>query len=120
MLATAFVLGLTLSITIPPAFTEEFSQACNKLFEVKKAKPGASNEACALSLIKAGVNGLILREENKKLNESIRDLTKTLDSKFPEPLPLIVCGDGVLDAGEECDDRNTDSGDGCSARCREE
>jgi len=30
----------------------------------------------------------------------------------------VVCGDGVLQAvGEECDDKNTTSGDGCSATC---
>lgn len=28
-----------------------------------------------------------------------------------------VCGDGVLDAGEECDDGNLMDGDGCSANC---
>ena len=28
------------------------------------------------------------------------------------------CGDGVVDTGELCDDRNTVSGDGCSAECR--
>ena len=28
-----------------------------------------------------------------------------------------VCGNGVLDRGEECDDGNTVSGDGCSADC---
>jgi len=30
------------------------------------------------------------------------------------------CGDGNLDAGEECDDGNDVGGDGCSADCREE
>src|SRR5207249_455274 len=30
------------------------------------------------------------------------------------------CGDGVLDPGEECDDGNVQSGDGCSATCRPE
>ena len=30
------------------------------------------------------------------------------------------CGDGVLDAGEECDDGNTVNGDGCSATCTTE
>ena len=29
----------------------------------------------------------------------------------------IICGDGFLDAGEECDDGNTAAGDGCSATC---
>jgi cysteine-rich repeat protein len=30
---------------------------------------------------------------------------------------LAVCGDGTIDAGEDCDDANTTSGDGCSAAC---
>ena len=31
-----------------------------------------------------------------------------------------VCGDGVLDPGETCDDGNGDSGDGCSSTCQVE
>jgi TonB family protein len=31
-----------------------------------------------------------------------------------------VCGNGSLESGEECDDGNTTSGDGCSATCRRE
>jgi cysteine-rich repeat protein len=30
------------------------------------------------------------------------------------------CGDGVLDPGEECDDGNNVSGDGCTASCKKE
>ena len=30
------------------------------------------------------------------------------------------CGNGILEEGEECDDGNTESDDGCSAECREE
>jgi cysteine-rich repeat protein len=33
---------------------------------------------------------------------------------------LLVCGDGIVDAGEECDDGNTISGDGCSSTCMSE
>jgi cysteine-rich repeat protein len=29
----------------------------------------------------------------------------------------IVCGDGNRDPGEDCDDRNTQTGDGCGASC---
>ena len=29
----------------------------------------------------------------------------------------IVCGDGIVGAGEQCDDGNTTAGDGCSATC---
>jgi MYXO-CTERM domain-containing protein len=31
-----------------------------------------------------------------------------------------VCGNGTVEAGEECDDNNTTSGDGCSAVCQTE
>ena len=31
--------------------------------------------------------------------------------------PLISCGDGLLDAGEQCDDANLVDGDGCSSAC---
>ena len=31
-----------------------------------------------------------------------------------------VCGDGVLNTGEQCDDGNTTDGDGCSALCQDE
>ncbi len=33
---------------------------------------------------------------------------------------FAICGDGLLDAPEECDDGNTDDGDGCSAACANE
>ena len=34
--------------------------------------------------------------------------------------PAPVCGDGVLEAGEECDDGNTVAGDGCDELCQNE
>jgi cysteine-rich repeat protein len=39
------------------------------------------------------------------------------DPTDPNP-PGPMCGNGVLDAGEVCDDGNTVSGDGCSADCQ--
>ncbi len=33
---------------------------------------------------------------------------------------IATCGDGVVDSGEQCDDGNTMSGDGCSATCMTE
>ncbi|MCK6547814.1 DVUA0089 family protein, partial [Myxococcota bacterium] len=32
-------------------------------------------------------------------------------------LALAICGNGTIDAGEQCDDGNTTGGDGCSATC---
>jgi cysteine-rich repeat protein len=31
-----------------------------------------------------------------------------------------ICGDGIVNAGEECDDHNMDSNDGCTATCQTE
>lgn len=31
-----------------------------------------------------------------------------------------ICGDGVVDPGEQCDDRNRNNNDGCSAQCQAE
>lgn len=43
---------------------------------------------------------------------------KETTSNCPEDCPVdSICGDGVIDPGEECDDENTTSGDGCSAMC---
>lgn len=37
----------------------------------------------------------------------------------PKPLPNpSLCGNGVVDGGEACDDGNTKSGDGCSDQCQ--
>jgi choice-of-anchor A domain-containing protein len=38
--------------------------------------------------------------------------------KFEGSLPCVECGDGVIDANEQCDDGNNVGGDGCSATCR--
>lgn len=34
--------------------------------------------------------------------------------------PPINCGNGKIDEGEECDDRNTKAGDGCNETCKNE
>ena len=38
----------------------------------------------------------------------------------PVSTAAATCGNGVLDAGEQCDDGNNVSGDGCSATCQSE
>lgn len=46
--------------------------------------------------------------------EGWRCITETTEI-YCEPQPY--CGDNVLDSGEECDDGNNESGDGCSSEC---
>src|SRR5262249_35967116 len=48
-------------------------------------------------------------------------ISLTACSASTEPPPDEgVCGDGSVDPGEQCDDGNTISGDGCSATCQTE
>ncbi|HVV88273.1 MAG TPA: DUF4215 domain-containing protein, partial [Kofleriaceae bacterium] len=35
-----------------------------------------------------------------------------------DPSSVATCGDGIVDDGETCDDRNLVSGDGCSSQCQ--
>ncbi|MEM9489460.1 MAG: lamin tail domain-containing protein, partial [Myxococcota bacterium] len=72
----------------------------------------------------AGGNGLFGDDETSE------NFAITWDSSpFSAPTPGLIptslldgsyCGDGVIDpaAGEECDDGNTDNGDGCTAACQ--
>ena len=46
--------------------------------------------------------------------------TLTATPRQTPPLSARVCGNGTVEPGEECDDRNLQSGDGCSAACRAE
>lgn len=41
-------------------------------------------------------------------------LNSTCDPDFPD------CGNGTVDTDEECDDGNTDNGDGCNSQCQNE
>jgi cysteine-rich repeat protein len=69
-------------------------------------------------------HGLLLEENagfrtgygsSENTNVSRRPL---LEVCFEEPTAVpLTCGDGVLDAGEECDDGNASDADGCLATC---
>jgi cysteine-rich repeat protein len=63
---------------------------------------GVSNDGSAMVFLSDATN-LVSGDTNGK-----RDLF----------LRAAVCGDGVRELGEECDDGNTTEADGCSATCR--
>ena len=46
------------------------------------------------------------------------DAECTPPDQVPPPAPS--CGDGIVDAGEQCDDGNTANNDGCSSTCQTE
>jgi cysteine-rich repeat protein len=39
------------------------------------------------------------------------------DGDWRKLLPEAICGNGVINPGEQCDDSNTNNGDGCTALC---
>jgi cysteine-rich repeat protein len=45
---------------------------------------------------------------------------KVVINEIPETDPTELCGNGVLDEGEECDDGNNEDLDGCSNNCFKE
>jgi fibro-slime domain-containing protein len=58
---------------------------------------------------------------NVKLDAASADTslsTKTDAAQVPvDTTPVILCGNGILDPGETCDDGNAKSGDGCDGTC---
>lgn len=46
------------------------------------------------------------------------DPTDDLEDEGPKLPPVTLCGDGVAEGKEHCDDGNRLSGDGCSSTCR--
>jgi len=44
------------------------------------------------------------------------EIIRVLDDKTP----VAICGNGITEPPEECDDRNSINGDGCSGLCRQE
>ncbi|MFO0548212.1 MAG: DUF4215 domain-containing protein [Polyangiaceae bacterium] len=51
------------------------------------------------------------------LNTPVEFRAESTPSKCRTDCTVPTCGDGLLDAGELCDDGNNASGDGCSADC---
>ncbi len=52
------------------------------------------------------------------MSQPITIEAQTKSSQCRKNCTVPRCGDGVFDAGEVCDDGNTQDGDGCSADCR--
>jgi len=51
--------------------------------------------------------------------QTIPNPQNTSSTPMP-PLPSPICGNGILESGEECDDGNIADGDGCSSICQNE
>jgi cysteine-rich repeat protein len=61
-------------------------------------------------------------ERAAKVEQRIQDLAPAIAKEgagkaCPAAPAAAVCGNGVVEAGEQCDDGNTKDGDGCSSTC---
>lgn len=52
--------------------------------------------------------------------QAVASVTCTATCQINSLPPVSLCGNGTIDAGEQCDDGNTTNGDGCSASCQTE
>lgn len=72
-----------------------------------------------LSIIKSASTDIEIGVANTAAKQArISQTSAVITYKLPVPIPS--CGDDNLDPGEECDDGNNNSGDGCSAICQTE
>ncbi len=83
-----------------------------------KATPGAANDKCTSDKDKDGITD---GEDNcpAVANPTQADADKNGIGDACEG-PALLCGNKAVDAGEQCDDGNKTSGDGCSAWCQTE
>ncbi|MBI2552297.1 DUF4215 domain-containing protein [Candidatus Uhrbacteria bacterium] len=73
----------------------------------------ACGEACTNAKIAARFNVAMFTSSNTLHPQSVTNVQNAL-------LWAVPCGNGSVETGEECDDGNTTSGDGCSAVCLNE
>ena len=122
----AFAADLT--CTVPTAFVSRAVELCEELRLVLHVRTADwSNSVCATEFLRLG----LLEGEKKStgkasratVSQAVNDAVNTFQTNFPRTA-AATCGDGTLDTeapfGEECDDGNNVSGDGCSDRCANE
>ena len=87
---------------------------------VKITGPGTNTSMVYTQPYPNGTEGAV--REYLAINESgtYTVAVNTSDSIYwyETSCPTPVCGNGAIETGEQCDDGNTESGDGCSALCR--
>ncbi len=76
--------------------------------------------------VQGGACGVIdCRDTNASIHPGAVELCNAVDDDCDGAIdenacPLPVCGNGIKEQGETCDDGNTANGDGCSSTCQEE
>lgn len=124
-LVAGAVSAANLTVIIPSEAVPKGVEMCEILRnELRVRSSEWSNNLCATIFTRIGMRVYVARDERRGAQQTIDDLVQVevdlFDTNWPKPFTRAVCGDGTLDTefGEECDDDNVISGDGCSAKCR--
>ncbi len=84
---------------------------------VKNKEDGIDQDSCKDNdkLIEQYCNKNSVANQIISCSKTFGDTYRCIDGKCISP-----CGDGTIQSGEECDDGNSNDGDGCSSICQEE
>ena len=109
--------------TLPNSLIVQAQGLCEELRVTLRVRSANwSNNICATQMLRLGLFEANRRSARAAAEVVAQQSVQTQVSAFESPwaLPIIaVCGDGIIDIqfGEQCDDNNTGSGDGCSNAC---
>jgi len=124
-LISSLASAANLTVVVPGSAVPNAVEMCEVLrHEVQVRSSEWSNDLCATLFTRIGLRVYVGRAERQgqqqMIDAAVQAEIDLFDTNWPQPFTKAVCGDGVLDAefGEECDDGNTDSGDGCDNFCR--
>lgn len=85
------------------------------------------NEICGNGIIEPSngeqcdsenLGGLICTNFDAFIGGNLRCVNCIYNTDECTPPPVTYCGDGTIDSGEQCDDGNSNNGDGCSNICK--
>jgi len=105
----------TLSVILSPAFGVPMGWLSNILVEEVYVKGGPNANFYDYGAGATGDTGLVTPTNPN--NQNLYGLSHILFCYSP---PQPFCGNGIVEAGEQCDDGNIANGDGCSATCQSE
>jgi cysteine-rich repeat protein len=117
----------TLQVEIPDALIDPHgNNACSMVKVAYRLPDSTSLSDCGRVMFYEAFRKYLreYRREFRRLQAqtNLEGDMSTIDGVLTFPVTQAVCGDSTIDThlGEECDDGNTTSGDGCSAECRNE
>lgn len=129
ILVVAFALpamAVDLVCTLPNAYIARGAELCEELRKDLHIRSSEwSNSECASQFLRIGLLEGDRLSAKRAARRTVNDAVNDTISDFAAAWPILIaagCGDGILDIefGEECDDGNRTSGDGCSSSCTTE